>query len=247
MGKVYQAEYAGHLVRYTFLHPYTRQHFKFWLHPVEGEDYEIKATPELVARVLANMPEGNPEYYAEYKSLITLTSEYLLQFGCCLYHAVAFFWRGRSWLLTAPSGTGKTTQFMNWRRLHPGEITMICGDMPVLELRSDGSVWVHSSNWNGKEGVGNKISAPLGGVILLEQGKENRIAPLPVRDAIAPLLCQFAVAFDTEEKIRSVCKLLDGVLCSYPVWKFVNLGDAASTELLRRTIAERIGGENETV
>lgn len=247
MEKVYQAEYAGHPVRFAFLHPFTRRHFKFWLHPVEGEDYDIKATPEQVARTLALMPESNPEYYAEYKALIGPTSEYLLRYDCCIFHAVAFLWRGRAWLLTAPSGTGKSTQFLNWRRLHPGEITMICGDMPVLELRKDGSVWVHSSNWNGKEGVGNKVSAPLGGVILLEQGQENRIAPLPVRDAIAPLLCQFAVAFDTEEKIRSVCKLLDGVLCSYPVWKFVNLGDAASTELLRRTIAERTGGENETV
>ena len=247
MNKVYQAEYAGHPVRFSFLHPATRQHFKFWLKPVDGEGYDIKASPELVASVLDTLPWKDREYYAEYKALMGPTSEYLLQFGCCIFHAVAFLWRDRAWLLTAPSGTGKSTQFMNWRRLHPGEITMICGDMPILELREDGFVWIHSSNWNGKEGVGNKISAPLGGVILLEQGKENRIGSLPVRDAIAPLLCQFAVAFDTEEKIRSVCKLLDGVLCSYPVWKFVNLGDDASTELLRRTIAERTGGENETV
>ena len=156
MEKVYEAEYAGHPVRFAFLEPQTRQHFKFWLKPVEGEYYDIKATPELVKHVLAHMPEENPEYYAEYKALIGPTSAFLLRFRCCIFHAVAFLWQGKAWLLTAPSGTGKSTQFMNWRRLHPAEITMICGDMPVLELREDDSVWVHSSNWNGKEGIGSK-------------------------------------------------------------------------------------------
>ena len=247
MGKVYQAEYAGHRVRYTFLHPYTRQHFKFWLRPVEGAEYDIKATPELVARTLAHMPEENPEYYAEYKSLITLTSEYLLQFGCCLFHAVAFLWRGRAWLLTAPSGTGKTTQFLNWRKLYPGEIEMICGDLPVLELRDNGSVWVHSSNWNGKEDVGNKVSAPLGGTVLLEQGKENRIGCLSAREAIPALFEQFVSAYETEEQIRTVCALMDAMLSRYPAWKYVNLGDDASTELLRAAIAEETGGNDGTV
>lgn len=245
MEKVYQAEYAGHPVRFAFLRTETRQHFKFWLRPVEGEDYDIKATPELVARTLELMPEDVAEYYAEYKALIIPTSRFLLQYRCCLFHAVAFLRHGRAWLLTAPSGTGKTTQFMNWRKLYPTEITMICGDMPVLELKREG-VWVHSSNWNGKEGVGSFCSAPLGGIVLLEQGKENRIARMSAREAIPPLLCQFAAAFDTEEHILAACELLDGMLSSVPAWKYVNLGDEASTELLRRTIAEE-GGVHETV
>jgi len=247
MEKIYQAEYAGHPVRYAFLHPFTRQHFKFWLKPVDGQDYDIKASSEQVARTLAHMPELNPEYYAEYKYLILPTSDYLLRYRCCLFHAVAFLWRGRAWLLTAPSGTGKTTQFMNWRKLHPAEITMICGDMPVLELRDDGSVWVHASNWNGKEGVGSFQSAPLGGTILLEQGMENRICRLNARAAIPSLFGQFVSEYENEEQICTVCALMDGMLSRYPVWKLVNLGDDASTELLRSVIAEEMGKNNGTV
>lgn len=247
MEQVYEAVYAGHPVRYAFLNPDTRQHFKFWLRPVDSADYDIKATPEQVARALAHMPESNPEYYAEYKSLILPTSDYLLRYRCCIFHAVAFLWRERAWVLTAPSGTGKTTQFMNWRKLYPGEIEMICGDLPVLEQRDDGSVWVHSSNWNGKEGVGNNTSALLGGLILLEQGRENRIGPLDVRDSAPQLLCQFAVSLDHEKQIRTVCDMLDAMLRRYPAWKYVNLGDDASTELLRSVIAEEMGENNGTV
>lgn len=247
MEKVYQAVYAGHPVRYAFLNPWTRPYFKFWLKPVDGEDYDIKATPELLAWTKEQFPEETPEQYAEYKAMLGLTSAFLTQYRCCLFHAVAFLWRGRAWLLTAPSGTGKTTQFMNWRKLYPGEITMICGDMPVLELRADGGVWVHASNWNGKEGVGSFCAAPLGGTILLEQGKENRISPLSVSDAISALFGQFISRYETEEQIVTVCALMDGMLSRYPAWKYVNLGDDASTELLRRTIAERTGGANETL
>ena len=247
MEQVYRAEYAGHPVRYAFLNPSTRQHFKFWLRPVDGEEYDIKATPELVARTLAHMPEENPEYYAEYKSLILPTSAFLQQYCCSLFHAVAFLRHGRAWLLTAPSGTGKTTQFLNWRKLHPAEITMICGDMPVLELRDDGSVWVHASNWNGKEGVGSFQSAPLGGIVLLEQGKENRIVPLDARQAIPALFEQFVSTYETEEQIRTVCALMDAMLSRYPAWKYINLGDDASTELLRAAIAKETGGNDGTV
>lgn len=247
MEQVYRAEYAGHPVRYAFLNPSTRQHFKFWLRPVDGEEYDIKATPELVARTLAHMPEENPEYYAEYKSLILPTSAFLQQYCCSLFHAVAFLRYGRAWLLTAPSGTGKTTQFLNWRKLHPAEITMICGDMPVLELRDDGSVWVHASNWNGKEGVGSFQSAPLGGLVLLSQGKENRIVPLDARQAIPALFEQFVSTYETEEQIRTVCALMDAMLSRYPAWKYTNLGDDASTELLRAAIAKETGGNDGTV
>lgn len=247
MDKVYQAMYAGHPVRFAFLDPRTRQLFKFWLKPVDGASYDVMATPELLERVRPYMPENSQEYYVEYKALIGPTSEFLLQYRCCIFHAVAFLWNGRAWLLTAPSGTGKSTQFLNWRRLHPGEITMISGDMPLLEQRDDGNFWVYATNWNGKEGIGSFFSAPLGGIILLEQGKENQVESLPAREAIPALLQQFGVFFETEKEILTVCEMLDGIMSRYPAWKLVNRGDDASTELLRRTLAERTGGANETI
>ena len=247
MEKVYRAEFAGHPVRYAFLHQETRKYFKFRVKAAADEDYDIKATPERVARAQQFSLEHTTEAYAEYKALLSLTSAYLSRYRCCIFHATAFLWRGRAWLLTAPSGTGKTTQFLNWRKLHPAEITMISGDMPVLELRDDGSVMVHSSCWNGKEGVGSLQSAPLGGTILLEQGKENRIGSLSVREAIPALFGQFISEYETEDQIRAVCALMDGMLSRYPAWKLVNLGDDASTELLRSVIAEETGGNDGTV
>ena len=234
MNDVYEARLAGHPLRYAFRYPKTRLYFRSWLKPCGGEA-EIFASAEDIARAHALIPQENAEDYAEFQALIGLTSRALLRRDCSLFHAAAFLWRGRAWLLTAPSGTGKTTQFMNWRRVLPAEITMISGDMPALSLSGDG-VTVHPSPWNGKEDIGSFLSAPLGGTVLLEQGTENRMEPLPTREAIEALFRQFPFDPATEEEIRTMCRLLDAILRA-PVWKLVNRGDAASTELLRSTLS----------
>ncbi len=233
MTTVFQATFAGHIIRYAFQYPKTRQYFRKWLHPCE-EEADILAPLEEIARAHEQLPEGNAEDYAEFKALISLTCRALLRWDCCIFHSVAFLFRDRAWLLTAPSGTGKTTQFMNWRKLIPAEIMMISGDMPVLERRGE-AIWVHPSPWNGKEEIGSGHSAPLGGIVLLEQGGENRIRRMLTRESMEALINQFAGTPDTEEEIRAMCRVLDGLLHT-PVWKLTNRGDLASTELLRETL-----------
>ncbi len=240
MPQVYQMTVAGHPLRYRFLYPATR----LLLYPLPsktaGERVDIAVTPEKINLGRNFLPPDSSDAYVEYRCLIELTARRLLQYGCCIFHSAAFFWRDRAWLLTAPPETGKTTQFLNWQRLHPGEISMISGDMPVLEAREDGVVWVHPSSWNGKENLRSRISAPLGGLVLLEQGPMNRIAPLDLREGIVPLLKQFMALPETEEELSAMAALLDRTLRAAPAWKLINLGDEASTELLRGTLQKSL-------
>ena len=227
-------------------------HFRDYLQLAEGSDYDIRITTELMEIGRKQVPPYSADAYVEYRIMISETARELLRWDCCIFHSVSFVYRGYAWLLTAPSGVGKTTQFMNWQRMHPGEIEMICGDMPVLEPRKDGSIWVHSTSWCGKENIGNKgLCAPLAGIILLEQGCENRIAPLPARDAIFPFFNQFVVLPETEGQIKALARLMDHLLSHVPVWKLINLGDEESTELIRETfnkrVQELIGGCDDTV
>ena len=209
-----------------------------------GPEYDVESSLSRIEEARSFLPDGTPDGFVEYKSLIGLTAVELLKYDCCIFHSASFVWRGRTFLLTAPSGTGKTTQYLNWQRLFPSEITMICGDMPVLERREDGSVWAHPSSWNGKEKIGSRLCAPVAGIVLLEQGKENHIRPLSARDAVMPFFEQFVVRPDTEEQIRALARLMDQMLRNIPCFKFVNLGDDASTTLLRETLTSLAeGGE----
>ena len=243
---IYQVEYAGYPVRYALRWPGTRFFFGEYIHAASGEDYDVRATDEWMDHIRTLMPEDAAPPAVEYRSLIRPTSRPLLRHGCCLFHAAAFLWRRCAWLVTGHSGVGKTTQFRNWQRLFPGEVQMICGDMPVLEGREDGSVWVHSSPWNGKEQMGNRsLSAPLGGIVRLEQKEENIIYPLPICDAIPVLFRQFMVRPETEAELLSLSRLLEQILQYAPVWFFQNRGNDESTTLLRQTILE--GGRHDTL
>lgn len=241
MENVYEVEYAGRSVRYSFIFPLTKYYFRGFIRRAQGEEYDIRVSPELFRLGRELMPEETNDAYLEYRLLIELTEQLLLDGGCCMFHSVAFTLGGRAWLLTAPSGTGKTTQYLNWQRLFPGEIEMICGDMPVLELTHEG-VRVHATSWCGKENFGTKsLSAPLGGIVLLEQAGENELTPMEPHDAIFPFFTQFLVRPETEERILALAALMDAML-STPLMRFCNLGDDASTEMLRTNILMTLEG-----
>lgn len=250
--RIYKVEYAGHEIRYSFLNFGTQYNFRNYISVADGDEYDIRITPDLMEIGRAQLPPDLSDSYVEYRVMISETAKELLRFDCCIFHSVAFVFQGYAFLLTAPSGVGKTTQFMNWQRMRPGEIEMICGDMPVLEPRRDGSIWVHSTSWCGKENIGKKgLCAPLAGIVLLEQGDANLISPLPARDAIFPFFNQFVVLPETEGQIKALARLMDRLLSHVPVWKLINLGDEESTELIRETfnkrVQELIGGCDDTV
>ena len=236
MTKIYEADYAGHMIRFSFIYNETKRYFRTFIRPSASDDYDIRAEESEIQRVKLLLPEDGKYAYAEYRSLISRTAEEILKYGCCIFHSVSFIYQGKAFLLTGPSGVGKSTQYFNWQTLFPGEITMISGDMPVLESRMDGSIWIYPTSWNGKENVGNRINGQAGGIVLLEQGDENRITRLSASEAVLPIIEQFLVRPETEPQVYALAGIADCVLRNLPVWKMVNTGDDSSTRLLRDTL-----------
>ena len=59
--------------------------------------------------------------------------------------------------------------------------------------------------------------------------------PLSPREAIQPLMKQMMAIPGDEDEVRAVTSLLEALLRAVPCRKMINLGDDASTELLRQT------------
>ena len=249
---VFEAEYGPYRLRYSFINSGTRFYFRNYLCPVDGDQFDIRITPELMEIGRSELPEDSTDSYVEYRVMTSETARALLQFGCCILHSVAFVYRGFSWLLAAPSGVGKTTQYLNWIRLHPGETEMICGDMPVISPESNGKINIYSTSWCGKESFGNKsLTAPLAGIVLLQQGKENQLMQMSPEDCIIPLIHQFVLIPDNEQQCYAIAELLDKLLKIIPVFSFLNIGDDSSTEMIRDAFNKRIeyldGGMNDSI
>lgn len=174
----------------------------------------------------------------EFGLLSCAVSNALIPYGCCIFHGVAFRWRERAWIFTAPPGTGKTTQYALWKTQFGDELRLLNGDKPLLDFRENGGIWVRPSPWSGKENMRRQESAPLGGVILLEQGPENRIRMLTPQAAVEPIYRQFLFFADGKEQVETVCAFEEQMLHSVPVWELSNVGDAAAARLTHDTIVQ---------
>lgn len=183
---------------------------------------------------------GN-ETFTEYNLFLKLICNKFLIYDRCLFHGVALCINGQAWMISAPSGTGKSTQYRLLKDLFGEKIQLICGDKPILEFRPSGDIIVHSSPWMGKERWQGSGCARLAGIVYLEQGQENVIGRMPISEALVPLYCQFLYLPEKEGELRTAASMLDRILRQIPVWKLVNRGDEASARLLYHTICkERI-------
>lgn len=234
----YSGSFAGEILYFSFRHPDTAGYFHGWITPSEAAGRMItvpESDCECWIRDYGMKDDGNTEFGLS----ISRASDALSHTGRCLIHAGAFQMDGKAYLLAADSGTGKSTQLKHLLSLYGNDIRVINGDKPILRIEPDGMVTVCPSPWKGKEAWGDDtLTAPLGGVILLKQGRENHMKRLLPIDCAAQLLSLMFSAYEKEEDLRALCRIEERILQTVPVWRLVNLGDRASSELLHRTIRE---------
>lgn len=236
----YSLAFGGFSLRYFFIFSETARYFDGYLSECAEDSSQrcIRVTREFMEEcrwLVSEDEESLP--FLEFQTLMLATGNTLPASGRALFHAAALLWKGKAWLISAPSGTGKTTQLRHWRDLLKREVKIINGDKPFLECRNDGSVWIYSSPWRGKEKFGVRgQNAPLGGIILLKQGKENHMERIDPGEAVMPLFRAFISCPETTEQIRCQARILDHMLDAVPVWRLTNLGDTSSALLTHETL-----------
>ncbi len=91
-------------------------------------------------------------------------------------HSASILYKGKAWLFSGISGTGKSTHTNLWNELY--DVHRINGDLNLLGW-NDGKIIVYGMPWCGTSEISDVNSYPLGGVILLRQYPENKIVELP--------------------------------------------------------------------
>ncbi len=137
--------------------------------------------------------------------------------GVFLIHGSALALDGRGYLFTAPSGTGKSTHSRLWREVFGERVVMVNDDKPFLRLEHGDRVMVCGSPWNGKHCLGSNFEAPLSGIAVLEQAKENHIRRLMPEDAFQYLYEQMYIP-EAPEKARAALQFIADVLSLVPVY-----------------------------
>lgn len=169
---------------------------------------------------------------AEYNCLMMIAADYLTEVGAAMFHGVAFCFGSGAYILTAPSGTGKSTQYRNLKRLYKNQVRIINGDKPFLKPGSGGKIIVYPSPWKGKENWGGNEFAPLRGLVLLKQGQNNIMKCMSREEAALPIMEQFLFTAPNRKSVHTVCRIADIMIKTVPIYHFENRGDLASSQML---------------
>ena len=170
----------------------------------------------------------NEEFYAEKEVSSNFSDGYIE--NICLYrkicqqlptldrmllHAAILQYEGNGYAFLGRSGTGKSTHTGLWMKYLDG-CSIVNGDKPILQSTKDGFI-AYGTPWMGKEGLGDKTSAPLKGLCFLEQAKENSIERLSPSDAASRIFIQILFPED-EENAAKTLELTDKLIVETPCW-----------------------------
>ena len=173
--------------------------------------FSVSTTKEAVRTEVENAPEPTTYEYAEALCLYREMAERLPLYDRVVFHGAAIEYGGKAYLFTAPSGTGKTTHIALWRKYLGKKVNIINGDKPILRLIENGFT-VYGTPFAGKEQWQRNVSAPLGGICFLSQGKDNKITKLT--DNFLQLYTQTYKPHN-KEALKNTLALVDK-LCGVP-------------------------------
>lgn len=107
----------------------------------------------------------------------------LPRFNAFMLHAATLEYDGRAYAFCAKSGTGKSTHAELWKYMLGNKCRYINGDKPIIRMINEVPT-AFGSPWNGKEGRGENISAPLSGICFIKRGETPSIRKLETNEGL---------------------------------------------------------------
>ena len=177
-------------------------------------DFTVRVAPEELER--EDEGRGLPREYLEFVCAYRHIAERMPDYDAFVFHGAAVVVDDLAYLITAPSGTGKTTQTRFWRYGLDCGAWVLNGDKPILR-RDPGGFTVCGTPWRGKEGHGINAERPIQGLCLLQRGEEIRIAPARPEEMIRFLIRQIYMPRDPA-RADKLLSLLDECCRTVPIW-----------------------------
>lgn len=222
----------------------------YLVEPFDNPDLDIVTGKDDVAKIRSELEGGLTDDYLETLAIHGLVAEQLPRLDRLVFHGAVVAYKGKGYLFTAPSGTGKTTHISLWRRHLGSAATVINGDKPILRVNGGEKgdvVTAYGTPWSGKERWQTNTSAPLNALCLVTRGLENSIRKVDPGDCLERIVAQTCLPDDTLMRLKTI-DLLDRMLGALDVYELEcdMTPDAArcSFEALTGELWEQSGSEN---
>lgn len=158
-----------------------------------------------------------------------------LKNGTMIFHGVLMEHQNQGIIISAPSGTGKTTHARLWRDLKRALI--INGDKSTCK-KVDG-VWTgYGLPWSGTSGEQINRNVPIKALVVLERGEYNEAQRIGGLEAFGAVLPHVQCPTWDKELADKAMELLDDFLNDIPIIRLRCRPDAESVEVLSKVLEE---------
>lgn len=172
-----------------------------------------------------------------------VTFEYLGQiFPYCVlnhniltFHGVLMEHKGRGIIISAASGTGKTTHARMWRD-HKNAL-IINGDRATCQ-NVDGRWMGYGLPWSGTSGEQINRSVPLTALVVLERGEVNHAEVISPQEAFGAILPHIQCPTWDGELVGKAMDLTDDFLRNIPVIRLKCRPDVEAVEVLNQVLED---------
>jgi hypothetical protein len=153
--------------------------------------------------------------------------------GLHVLHAASILYKGKAWLFSGKSGTGKTTHTNIWKELY--QATILNGDLNMMGIEK-GQAVVYGLPWCGTSGIYTREQYPLGGIVLLKQGGVNRLLPLSEDEGIL-FLAQRLISPDwTIPMLEQNLAFAERIARLVPVMRLLCTKDTEAVDVIKAAI-----------
>lgn len=132
-------------------------------------------------------------------------------------HSSAVAYKGKAYLFSAPSGTGKSTHTTIWQKVFGHEAVIINDDKPAIR-KINGKLYVYGTPWSGKSDKNQNICVPLGGICFISQSEANCIKKADKKTAVYLLLSQI-LRYPSKEYMEALLNFIDANLPLLPIYE----------------------------
>ncbi len=128
------------------------------------------------------------EGYLETLSIYRSIAESMPAYSTVLMHGAVIACNGAAYMLSAKSGTGKTTRVDQFLKQIDGSF-VVNGDKPLIKLTEEG-IFACGTPWCGKENKNTNTIVPLRSIVILKRSDKSYIQEISYKEAFLSILAQ---------------------------------------------------------
>ena len=209
---------ADIIIKINSSHPYVPSICKkYEIKKYDHIDFEVDITDEDYKNVRKHEEyKDYPDWYIEGGVVYRKICHQLYKYNAIMIHGTAILYNNKVYMLSAPSGTGKSTHANLIIEASKNKAIIINGDKPIIRLK-DGKYYAYGTPWCGKEYEGTCQFAEVAAICFLERG-EPRIEGMSPKEVTKSIITEIVYPA-SEEEAAGLFRILNEVIMQCKLYK----------------------------